>query len=111
MRAHSRYHHALADLSAAGERRLIAGIAIAFIPPKPNLTIGAVPIPTKIPVRDRPQGQELETAEQGVVLGYLDPLTEDLDRHQLFVGMEKVAVHVPEAYNRPFDFPNRFRRQ
>src|ERR687887_277139 len=84
VRAEARDDEALAHVEAAGERRpvLLLGLAGVVIP---ELTVGAVAVPAEVAVGDRLQREELEAAEQAVMLRHLDAPAQPLYRHEPLV--------------------------
>jgi hypothetical protein len=84
--------HRFAHLKATGERRLVgvAGFALFRVP---ELTVGAVAVPAEVAVGDAAHREELEAAQQAIVLRHFDAAAENFNRHQSLVWLKQIAVN------------------
>jgi hypothetical protein len=96
-----RNHHSFFTLETARE---CGAVALLVLPLQviPDLAIRTLAIPAKVAVRDRVEGQVLETPQQAILLGYADFFADYLNADQLLVRIEEIALftHSQRQYNR-----------
>ncbi len=88
--AHRSDHHSFDHFHPAGQSRPVIVFALSF-GVIPNLAIRAVPIPAKVAVRNRVEGQVLETTQQPVLLRNLHSLSHDFKTDESFVRIEQIV--------------------
>ena len=57
----------------------------------PDLTVRTFAIPTEVAVGDGFEREVLKTAEQAILFGNLNHLTQNFNRYQLLVGIQQFA--------------------
>jgi hypothetical protein len=83
--------HSFGGVYSAGERvgfTLILSVCVT------NCAMGAVAIPTEIPVRDSFVIQKLQSTQQAVVLWHLDGVAAQFDVYQPVKGLKNVVINL-----------------
>ena len=88
---HRGNYHPFDDFHSTGKSRADVLFALAgrVIP---NLAVGAVAVPTKIPVRDSLKRKKLKAAEYAVVFRYFNALSQHFYGNQSLIGIEQVVL-------------------